>query len=58
MLFANGSTVLFWEDVWSSQVIADAFPRLYSPAKNTGVSVKEVVNAPDLESLFTLPLSQ
>jgi hypothetical protein len=54
----NGSTVLFWEDLWSSLVLADSFPRLYSYVLNAQTSVKDVMVAEDLESLFSLPLSQ
>jgi hypothetical protein len=54
----NGSTVLFWEDLWSSLVLADSFPRLYSYDLNAQTSVKDVMVAEDLESLFSLPLSQ
>lgn len=54
----DGSTVLFWDDLWSSNVVADLFPRLFSFASNTQVSVRDVINAEDLETLFSLPLSQ
>lgn len=49
----DGSTVLFSEDLWSPHVVADLFPRLHSFANNTLVSVRDVVNAVDLESLHT-----
>lgn len=55
--WADGSTVLFLEDLWSAQVVADILPRLFSFAANTNISVNDVINAPDLEALFSLPLS-
>jgi hypothetical protein len=56
-VLGDGSTVSFWEDLWSSHVLADSFPRLFSFATNSQVSVQEVMQAPDLDSLFSLPLS-
>jgi len=57
-VLGNGTTVLFWEDLWSPYVLADSFPRFFSFATNSQVSVKDVMLAPDLDSLFSLPLSQ
>lgn len=44
------STVLFWEDTWSSDVLANSFPRLFSFAKNEHASVKSIMESPDLAS--------
>jgi hypothetical protein len=38
-------------------VLDDPFPRLLSFVRNTQISVEEVMEAPDLDSLFSLPLS-
>lgn len=54
----DGSTVLFWQDQWSHNVLATMFPRLFSFAHNAHTSVKNIMDAPDLESIFHLPLSQ
>jgi hypothetical protein len=51
----DGSTVLFWdEDV----VIVEAFPHLLQFARNDRISVKSVIEAQDLDTLFMLPLTQ
>lgn len=54
----DGSTTLFWDDLWSPQLLVDAFPRLFSFAKSDHSSVKQIMQAQDLESIFVLPLSQ
>jgi hypothetical protein len=54
----EGTTVTFWEDLWADGILAHRFPRLYSFAKDTSISVNGVMNAEDLDSLFMLPLSQ
>lgn len=53
----DGSTVCFWDDLWTDEVLAHKFPRLASFAKNDSTSVLEVMQAEDLDSLFMLPLS-
>jgi len=53
----DGSIVLFWEDLCSSGVLAVKYPCLFSFAKAQRISVKSVVEAEDLASLFALPLS-
>jgi len=54
----NGSTVLFWEDLWGPVILAQAFPNLYQAATNVSASVMEVMAAPDLVYVINLPLSQ
>ena len=54
----NGSTVLFWEDLWCPVVLNQRFPNLFQHASNSSTSVKEIMQAPDLASIFNLPLSQ
>jgi len=49
---------LFWEDLWTPIVLSNEFPNLYSAAWNKRASVKEVLAAEDLASLFHLPLSE
>jgi retron-type reverse transcriptase len=56
-VLGDGSTVMFWEDLWGSSLLADDFPRLFSFARNKHLSVKAVLDAPDLDTLFRLPLS-
>jgi hypothetical protein len=54
----DGTTLTFWEDLWTDEILAHRFPRLYSFARNSSISVNEVLSAEDLDSLFWLPLSQ
>jgi hypothetical protein len=41
----NGSSVLFWSDLWRDHMIADQFDRLFSFAKDKLQSVKEFLTA-------------
>jgi len=54
----NGSSICFWDDLWTDSVLAQTYPRLASFARNRGASVLEIMEAVDLDSLFLLPLSQ
>ena len=54
----NGSSICFWDDLWANLVLSQTYPRLASFARNEGASVREVMQADDLDSLFLLPLSQ
>ena len=54
----DGASVLFWEDLWSSEVLALKYPCLFSFVRNTSLSVKNVRETEDLDTLFTLPLSE
>jgi len=53
----EGTTVTFWEYLWSEDILAHQIPVLYSFAKSTSTSVQEILLAYDLDSLFHLPLS-
>ena len=54
----DGSSVLFWEDRWANEVLALKYPCLFSFVRNPRITVKSVIEADDLYSLFTLPLSE
>ena len=54
----DGASVLFWEDLWSSEVLALKYPCLFSFVRNTSLSMKNVRETEDLDTLFTLPLSE
>ena len=54
----NGSSICFWDDMWADSVLSQTYPRLASFARNEGASVREVMQADDLDSLFLLRLSQ
>ena len=53
----NGTTVLFWEDIWCPVLLAQACPNLFLAASNTQASVWDIMHAPDLVSVLNLPLS-
>ena len=54
----NGSSILFWEDLWGPVVLALAFPNLYQYAANTSASVLNIMMALDLVTVINLPLPQ
>jgi hypothetical protein len=53
----NGSSVLFWSDLWKEQVLANQFDRLFSFAKDKLQSIKGFMGADSLLHHFHLPLS-
>jgi hypothetical protein len=53
----DGSTVLFWEDIWNDHLLQQEYPRLYSFAKNKQVSVAHFLLNNGIDSQFHLPLS-
>jgi hypothetical protein len=53
----DGSTVLFWSDVWNDHLIQQKLPRFYSFAKNKNISVFAFLQNDSLEAQFHLPLS-
>jgi hypothetical protein len=57
-ILGNGSSVMFWDDLWGDSIVADDFPRLFSFARHKSISVKAVMEAQDLDTLFFLPLSR
>ena len=54
----NGSTVLFWLDVWNGFFLQEKLPRLFTFAKNQKISVAAFLSTPDMSTLFHLPLSE
>jgi hypothetical protein len=54
----DGSTVLFWSDLWNDNVLESKFPRLYSFARNKKISVATFLTNNTLEAQFHLPLSE
>jgi len=54
----DGPLVCFWDDLWTDSVLSSKYPRLASFARKDGISVLEVMQAEDLDTLFLLPLSQ
>jgi len=54
----DGSTVLFWDDNWSGVILAENYSELLQFSRNNQSSVRNVLDAQDLESLFMLPLTE
>jgi hypothetical protein len=52
----DGSTVLFWSDVWNDHLLQYKVPRLYSFTKNKNISVAAFLQNDSLEAQFHLPL--
>lgn len=48
----DGSTVCFREDDWSRPILRHAYPRLASYSISEGISVLDVMQTEDLDSLF------
>jgi hypothetical protein len=52
----DGSTVLFWMDVWNDHLLHNEFPRLLSFAENKKISVAQFLSNNNIELKFHLPL--
>ena len=52
----NGSTVLFWKDLWHNNVLCDSHPRLFSFAVDEDVSVQNLLTSPTLSHNFQLTI--
>ena len=48
----DGSTVLFWKDLWHNNILSDRHPRLFSFATNEDVSVQVLLTASTLGHNF------
>jgi len=58
MEVGNGTTVLFWLDVWNDLFLQEKLPRLFTLAKNQKISVADFFATTNLASHFHLPLSE
>lgn len=54
----DGKTVCCWDDLWANGILSHKYPRLASFFRAEGDSVFDIVHAPDLDSIFMLPLSE
>jgi hypothetical protein len=54
----DGTTVLFWSDIWNDLLLQDKFPRLFSCARNKLISVAKFLCTTQMDELFHLPLSE
>jgi hypothetical protein len=52
----DGSTISFWDDLWTDNILSVEYPRLYSFAINNSISVHTLMIEQDLKDIF-LPLS-
>lgn len=57
VLVNNGSSCFLWHDFWEGSVCSQAFPELYSYAKNQHISLKVVVSILAAQDMFYFPLS-
>jgi hypothetical protein len=53
----NGTSVMFWSDVWNEHHLQQKFPRLYSYAKNKYISVAQFLLSNNIQKRFHLPIS-
>jgi hypothetical protein len=56
-MVGDGSTVLFWLDIWKNHLLHIKYPRLFSFAKNKNISVAQFFQNNQIENQFHLPLS-
>jgi predicted RNA-binding protein len=54
----DGTTMLFWSDIWNDHLMQHQFPRLFSYAKNKNISVVQFLLNNSIETQFHLPLSE
>ena len=54
----NGSTCLFWTDLWGDQVQCQVYPELFSFARNKLLSFQKAKMVEPFHRLFYLPLSE
>jgi hypothetical protein len=48
--FGDGSTVLFWFDLWNDNILESEFPRPYSFARNKNILVASFLSNNTLEA--------
>ena len=53
----NGSTALFWKDLWNDNFLQITHPRAFSFATKEDVSVEDFLGSTTLDENFYLPLS-
>ena len=54
----SGTTCFLWQDLWSDQILEQAYPELHSYAINTSITVKDAGHSLEIHDLFHLPLSE
>jgi hypothetical protein len=53
----NGTTVLIWQDIWNNCILQQAFPRLFSYAKNKSILAANFLTNNNIQDQFHIPLS-
>jgi hypothetical protein len=53
----DGTTVLFWKDMWMGHIASDQYPRAFSFTHDEDKSVQDFITAPALADNFWLPVS-
>lgn len=53
----DGSSTLFWKDIWKDQVFEESHPRAFSYTKLEDASVANFLSISELQEGFQLPLS-
>jgi len=54
----DGSSIIFWKDVWAGESLEDMFPNIAHFVTDSDLSVKNVSEATSLSELFNIPISQ
>jgi hypothetical protein len=54
----DGTTVLFWHDIWNGHCLQQKFPRLFTNAKNDKISAAAFLRNNVINDQFFLPLSE
>lgn len=54
----NGSTCFLWQDLWSDQILDQAYPELHSYAITNSTTVRATHQLNEIHDLFHLPLSK
>uniref|UniRef100_A0A0A9HAK5 Reverse transcriptase zinc-binding domain-containing protein n=1 Tax=Arundo donax TaxID=35708 RepID=A0A0A9HAK5_ARUDO len=57
-IVGEGTTVMFWSDVWNGLFLKQRFPRLYSFAKEKDISVAEFLQNNNIHQQFHTPISE
>jgi hypothetical protein len=53
----DGSTTLFWKDLWNEQPLTESHPRAFSFARNEDITVQKLLTSTTIGEAFHLPMS-
>ena len=57
VIVSDGSSCLFWLDIWNNNLMSSIFPELFSFAWAQNISVQSFISTNNRSDLFHLPLS-